>query len=198
MCLPGRFKREGVLKMANERPVQKPDAMRQPLVLFSLDHQRYAIALDRVRRSIRVVAITPLPEMPAIVLGVIDLGGTVIPVINLRKRFNHPARDLRLSDHILIVATEKRTVGLLVDETIGVIEAVSGDYTATGEVLPGLEYIEGVLRLEDGLILIHDLDRLLSLDEEDAIDRALEAKSEYASSIDMGSDENPGNEEGDE
>ncbi len=79
---------------------------------------------------------------------------------------------------------------------IGVNESVSGNSTDAGEILPGLEYIEGVLRLEDGLILIHDLDRLLSLDEEDAIDRALDAKKEHEISIDGGSDERPGNGDG--
>ncbi len=84
----------------------------RPLVVFALDDQRYALALARVQRCIRVVAITPLPEAPAIVLGIIDLGGGVIPVINIRKRFNHPPRDVRLSDYLIAATTGKRTVAL--------------------------------------------------------------------------------------
>ena len=64
----------------------RADATQRPLVVFSLDDQRYALPLARVHRCIRVVAITPLPEAPAIVLGIIDLGGAVIPVINIRRR----------------------------------------------------------------------------------------------------------------
>ena len=143
------------------------------LVVFSLDGQRYALALARVQRCIRVVAITPLPDAPAIVLGLVDLGGVVIPAINLRKRFNHPPRDVRLSDHLIIATTGKRTVALLVDETNGVIEASPESYAPAGEILPGLNLVDGAVKLENGLILIHDLDRLLSLEEETAIDRAL-------------------------
>jgi purine-binding chemotaxis protein CheW len=146
------------------------------LVVFLLDHQRYALSLTRVKRAIRVVAITPLPAAPAIVLGVIDLGGAVIPVINIRNRFNHSPRDVRLSDHFIIATTGKRTVALLVDETEGVIEVSPESCAPAGEILPGLPLVDGAVKLETGLVLIHDLDRLLSLDEERAIDRALEER----------------------
>ena len=159
--------------MAASESQKDAGALDRPLVVFSLDDQRYALALARVQRSIRVVAITPLPEAPAIVLGIIDLGGVVIPVIDIRKRFNHPPRDVRLSDHLIVATTGKRTVALLVDETKGVIEASPESYAPAGEILPGLELVDGAMKLEDGLILIHDLERLLSLEEETAIDRAL-------------------------
>jgi purine-binding chemotaxis protein CheW len=146
---------------------------RRALVVFSLDDQRYALPLARVHRSIRVVAVTPLPAAPAIVLGIIDLGGTVIPVIDVRKRFNRPPRDVRLSDHLIVATTGKRTVALLVDETKGVVEASSETYATANEIVPGLKVVDGAIKLADGLILIHDLERLLSLEEETAIDRAL-------------------------
>lgn len=152
-------------------------AVDQPLVVFSLDDQRYALALACVQRAISVVAITPLPEAPAIVLGMIDLGGVIIPVINIRRRFNHSPRDVRLSDHLIIATTGKRMVALLVDETRGVIQASPESYAAAGTILPGLRLVDGAVKLKDGLILIHDLDRLLSLEEETAIDRALRVNS---------------------
>ena len=151
------------------------ETMERSLVVFSLDNQRYALALDRVQRSIRVVAITPLPEAPAIVLGIIDLGGVVIPVIDIRMRFRHPPREVRLSDHLIVATAGKRTVALLVDETKGVIEVSPESYAPAGAILPRLEFLDGAMKLEDGLILIHDLERLLSLEEETVIDRALSA-----------------------
>jgi len=154
-------------------PPRLPDGSGRPLVVFSLDEQRYALDLGRVQRSIRVVAITPLPGAPGIVLGVVDLGGVVVPVIDLRRRFGHPPRDLRLSDQLLIASTPRRSVALLVDETNGVIEASPEGCAPASEILPSLALIDGAVKLEDGLILIHDLDRLLSLDEETAIDGAL-------------------------
>jgi purine-binding chemotaxis protein CheW len=148
------------------------------LVVFLLDDRRYALALDRVQRCLRVVAVTPLPEAPAIVLGIIDLGGVVIPVIDTRSRFHHPPREIHLSDHLLIATTGKRTVALLVDETKGVIEASPENHAPAEGILPRLEFVEGAVKLADGLILIHDLARLLSLDEETAIDRALAREEE--------------------
>jgi purine-binding chemotaxis protein CheW len=153
----------------------RAEAAERPLVVFSLDNQRYALALASVQRSLRVVAITPLPEAPAIVLGIIDLGGVVIPVVDIRRRFNHPPRDVRASDQLVVASTGKRTVALLVDETKGVIEISPESYAPAGEIAPRLELVEGAIKLEDGLVLIHDLERLLSLEEETAIDRALSA-----------------------
>jgi purine-binding chemotaxis protein CheW len=150
----------------------------RPLVIFSLDDQRYALDLASVQRSIRVVAVTPLPEAPPIVLGIIDLGGVILPVIDIRKRFNHQPREVRLSDHLVVAETGKRTVALLVDETNGVIEATLGSVAPADEILPGLGLVNGAMKLEDGLILIHDLERLLSLEEETAIDRALIRRGE--------------------
>jgi purine-binding chemotaxis protein CheW len=143
------------------------------LVIFALDEQRYALDLACVRRVIRVVAITPLPKAPSIVLGIIDLGGVVIPVINVRERFNHPQRDVRPSDHFIVCTTGKRTVALLVDATHGVMEGSSENCEPAGKILPGLELVDGAVKLADGLVLVHDLDRLLSLDEAAATDHAL-------------------------
>jgi purine-binding chemotaxis protein CheW len=144
-----------------------------PLVVFSLNGQRYALPLDRVHRSIRVVAITPLPAAPAIVLGVVDLGGVVIPVIDIRRRFNLPPRDVRLSDHLIVATAGKRTVALLVDETKGVLEPGPESYASASAIMPRLDLVAGAVKLEDGLVLIHDLERLLSLEDETALEQAL-------------------------
>lgn len=144
------------------------------LVIFSLGHQRFALALGSVQRSIRVVAITPLPEAPAIVRGVIDLAGAIIPVIDMRARFDLPPRKVSLSDHLIIATAGSRTVALLVDDTNGVVEASAENYARPGEILPGVVLLDGAIKLDDGLILIHDLERLLSPQDQAAIDRALE------------------------
>jgi purine-binding chemotaxis protein CheW len=145
----------------------------RPLVVFSLDGQRYALALHCVQRSLRVVAITPLPGAPSIVAGIIDLAGVVIPVIDIRARFKLPPRALHLSQHLVVATAAGRTVALLVDETNGVIEGPPGGAVPADTILPGLELVEGAVKLDDGLVLIHDLARLLSLEEGLALDRAL-------------------------
>ncbi|HUX39390.1 MAG TPA: chemotaxis protein CheW [Rectinemataceae bacterium] len=142
-------------------------------LVFTLDERRYALPLEGVQKSIRAVAITPLPEAPSVVLGIIDLGGSVIPVIDLRMRFKLPRRELRLSDQFILADTGKRNLALLVDETKGVIEVSPDRYTASGAIIPGLGPVGGALSLDDGMILIHDLELLLSLEEESTIDRAM-------------------------
>ncbi len=143
------------------------------LVSFALDRQHYAIRLGDVRRSIRVMTITPLPGAPEIVLGIINLGGEVLPVIDLRTRFGHPRRDVCLSDQLLIAMAGTRWVALRVDETLGVLDIPLTEIVSTDAILPGLPLVDGTIRCEDELILIHDLRRLLSLDEGTAIESAL-------------------------
>lgn len=147
----------------------------RPLVVFSLDGRRYGLELDLVSRVIRAVAVTPLPQAPSIILGVIDLGGAVIPVVDIRRRFNLPPREIRLSDQLVIAAAGGMTVALLVDDTPGVIDARSEICSGAGKILPGAKFIDGAVTLDDGLVLIHDLGRLLSLEEETAIAGALNA-----------------------
>ncbi|MDP2240847.1 MAG: chemotaxis protein CheW [Burkholderiales bacterium] len=144
------------------------------LVVFSLDGQRYALALAAVERVVRAIEITPLPKAPDIVLGIVNVQGRVIPLINVRRRFRLPEREMALTDQIVIAHTARRPVALVVDAVAGVLEYPEREAVAAQDILPGAGYVEGVVKLKDGLILIHDLDRFLSLDEEASLDRALE------------------------
>jgi len=143
------------------------------LLAFALDRQRYALSLSSVENSIRSVEITSLPKAPSIVKGVINVHGRIIPVIDVRKRFGLSQRELGPSDHMIIAHTSKRHVALVVDRVIGVIEATGREIVKTETVVPHTEYVAGVIKLPDGLILIHDLALFLSLDEEAALNDAL-------------------------
>ena len=143
------------------------------LVVFRLDAQRYAVPLIVVERIVRAVEVTPLPRAPAIVLGVIDVEGRVLPVLNIRRRFGLPDKDIRPKDQFLIAQTARRAVVLVIDEAQGVIERPSTDIVIPARIVPGLEQIQGVIKLEDGLGLIHDLEKFLSLDEARSLDEAM-------------------------
>lgn len=143
------------------------------LVVFMLDGQHYALHLFAVKRIVRVVETTPLPKAPEIVLGVINVGGGIVPVVDIRKRFRLPMREINLSDQLVIANTSQRSVALVVDSVLDVIEHSDKEMIAAEQILPRMEYVEGVVKLEDGLILIHDLDMFLSLEEEKALDDAL-------------------------
>ncbi|MDP2861973.1 MAG: chemotaxis protein CheW [Desulfobacterales bacterium] len=144
------------------------------LVNFNLDDQKYALFLSAVIRIIRVVEITSLPKAPEIVLGVINMHGLIIPVFDIRKRFRLPPRDMQLDDQMIVGYTSKRTVALLVDSVSDVIETSEEKIIASESILPGLAYVEGVVKTEEGMILIHDLEQFLSLQEEKALHEAME------------------------
>jgi len=143
------------------------------LIVFSLDRQRYALPLHMVDRVVRMVAITPLPKAPDIVLGVVNFQGRVIPVINMRRRFGLPEKEIALTDQLVVAHTSRRPVALVADAVHDVIAGSALNLIETEHVLPGVEYVEGVIKLEDGLILIHDLDKFLSLEEERNLNQAL-------------------------
>ncbi len=99
-------------------------------VVFTLDGQAYALHLSVVERIVRVVEVTPLPKAPEIVLGVVNVGGKIIPVIDIRKRFRLHGREIDLSDQLVIANTLHRRVALVVDSVIGVIERSVPEVTA--------------------------------------------------------------------
>jgi purine-binding chemotaxis protein CheW len=146
-----------------------------PLLVFHLDRQSYALRLAVVERTVRMVNVTPLPAGPDIVAGVINVHGRIIPVVDLRKRFRLPAREAALSDQLIIARTPTRPVALMADSASDVIECSEQEIVAADSIVPGMQYINGVAKLKDGIILIHDLGSVLSLDEERALAQAMSA-----------------------
>ncbi len=144
-------------------------------VVFTLDDQRYTLPLASVERVFPAAYITPLPQAPAIIMGVINVQGHVIPVINLRKRFRLAERELELSDQFIVGTTPRRTVALVVDTVLGVADFPTHDITPNIHIVPGLSPIAGVIKTIEDVLLIHDLDACLSLDEEEALDGASSA-----------------------
>lgn len=145
------------------------------LIVFALEGRRYALPLSDVDKVLRVMALTQLPKAPDIVLGVVNIRGQVIPVVDMRRRFHLPGRGIALTDQLIVAHTARRPVALIADAVLDVIAYPAQNTVAAEDILPDIEYVEGVAKLADGLILIHDLDKFLSLEEENALDHALEA-----------------------
>jgi purine-binding chemotaxis protein CheW len=142
-------------------------------VLFALDSGRYALPLATVERIVRAAQYTPLPLAPAAVLGVIDVGGDILPVFDLRRRFELPERPLALSDQFIVARTPRRKVVLVVDAALGVIDEPAQGAIDGARLAPATPHIRGVLSLPDGLVLIQDLERFLSAEENHALDIAI-------------------------
>jgi len=143
-------------------------------LVFSLDGWQIALRLSAVDLVIWAVEVTPLPEAPDSVLGLINVGGRVVPAINMRRRFGLPERDIGPDDRFIIAHSAKRTIALLADAVAGVMALLEGEVIRAEKILPGMEYIEGVIRLPDGVALIHDLERFLSMEEARMLNGALE------------------------
>jgi len=149
------------------------DDKRVDLLVFTLDEQRYALHFSAVERVVCAVEVTPLPQAPPIVLGVVNAQGRIIPVVNVRRRFGLPEREIDLGDTLILVRTSKRSVALAADAVGGLLERSEQQVVASATILAGVAYLDGVAKLEDGLILIHNLDTFLALEEERALDTAL-------------------------
>lgn len=152
----------------------------QVLVVFTLDQRRYALPLPVVQRVVHAVEITPLPQAPAIVLGVINVQGQIIPVVNLRRRFGLPDAVLNIDDQIIIAHPAKRRLGLVVNRVTDILTVSATNLIASARILPDLAQLEGVVKLEDDLILVHNLDAFLSLDEANTLQAAWQGLDDKA------------------
>jgi purine-binding chemotaxis protein CheW len=132
------------------------------------------LPLTSVVRVIRAAEVTPLPRAPQIVLGVIDVAGEVVPVLNVRERFRIAPKDIEVADHFILARAGERTVALAIDQAQGLMEAEPAEFVRADAIVPGVEQVHGVVKREDGLVLIHDLARFLALEEASALEEALE------------------------
>jgi len=133
------------------------------LFIARLDGQRYALRLQDVERVLRMVEITALPESPAAILGLINVQGRVLSVVDLRAWLHLPAREPAPEDVLVIVSTTAGTVALAADGVEGVSDWPEQASVPAEQIYPAPAQLEAVLKLADGLLLICDLDRLLAL-----------------------------------
>ena len=147
------------------------------ILVFTLDELAYALPLLTVVRVIHAIEIRHLPEAPEIITGIINVKGQIIPVADIRKRFGLVAHEIDPNDRLIIADTGKRQVAILVDTVTGIRDLAPRQLTVARETLPFAEHIRGVAKVDDGLVLIYDLDRFLSLDEEKELEQALKTKN---------------------
>ena len=105
----------------------------------------------------------------------------MLPVFNVRRRFGLPERDIDPSDHFLIARTASRSIVMVIDAAQAVMEHAATAITEASGISPGIEHIRGVIQLDDGLVLIHDLERFLSPDEARALDDAMSHQASHGS-----------------
>ena len=146
---------------------------KENFLIFTLSDLRCALPLASIVRILRVVEISHVPRAPEIVMGLVNVHGLVVPVLNIRKLFRLPEIEITLNDQLVLVQSATCLVAIVVDGTGGVVEYPAGDITQPEELHPGIPYLEGVAKQQEGIILIYNLDRLISLEGGPAIDSLL-------------------------
>ena len=138
-----------------------PDGRRH-LVVIRLGDTRIALRLSVVERVIRAVAVTPVADALEDVVGLVNVHGTVIPILDIRGVFGVPRKAIAPSDTFVIAGAGQWRVAIPAEEVLGAAEPAPGAVVPAGDILPGLsDFIEGAVTLDDGIILIYDLERFL-------------------------------------
>jgi len=141
------------------------------LVSFKLREEEFGVNILQVQEIIRMQEITNVPNAPDFVEGVINLRGRVIPIVDLRKRFGLEAKEHSKATRIIVVMIDQVTVGLIVDEVSEVLRIPEDTVEPPPPIVAGIEsdYIKGVGKLEDRLLILLDLNKILSREERSSL-----------------------------
>ena len=144
-------------------------------ISFSVGDEEYGLELLRVKEVIRVREITWLPKAPSFVKGIINLRGDVIPIVALRDKFGLEAKENTAMTRVIVVEVEGRLMGMVVDSASQVVRIPVDQIDPPPPVLGGFsqEFITGVGKLDDKLVILLNADAVLTLDEKKAL-RALD------------------------
>lgn len=143
------------------------------IVVFDIGRQRFGLAVDHVDRVLRAVALTPVPNAPAIVEGLINIAGTPLAALDLRKRFGLRAKPVDASDVLVVARAGGRKVAIRADRAMGVVKVGPAEVSDPRTILAGDVPIAGVAVLQDGLVLVQDPEAFLTQSEALELDRVM-------------------------
>ena len=134
------------------------------LVTFHIGEEEFGVDILAVQEIIRMMQITPVPRAPIYIDGVINLRGKVIPVVNMRSRFSLPVQEPTPQTRIVVMEFDQKIVGFLVDAVSEVLRIPASTVEEAPPVVAGIgsEYIRGVGKLGDRLLILLDLNYLLN------------------------------------
>lgn len=137
------------------------------LVVFNIGKELYGVGIESVHEIVKVPDITEVPDAPAFLQGVINLRGKIVPVVDLRKRLRLVGKEKTKSSRVLITENDGRLVGLLVDAVSEVLKIQPDAVEAPPEMISsiGVEYITGVAKVGEQLIILLELTKVLSVED---------------------------------
>ena len=144
------------------------------VVSFKLGSEEYGVDIAQVQEINRMVAVTHVPRAPQFMEGVINLRGQLIPIIDLRARFGMPRAEHTKNTRIVVTEIGAKRVGMVVDSVSEVLRLPVEDIEPAPEMITGVdtEYIRGVGKIEDRLIILLDLARIISGSEKRELESA--------------------------
>jgi purine-binding chemotaxis protein CheW len=144
------------------------------LVSFKLSDETYGIEITKIREIILVGEITRVPETPHYIKGLINLRSSVIPVIDLRARFSLAENELTEDSRIMVLNVGRRTIGIVVDSVNEVLRVSEEQISPAPPTVAsmGNQYMTGLVRLEEQLLILLDVDRLFGEEATAAVDVA--------------------------
>ncbi|HET7522356.1 MAG TPA: chemotaxis protein CheW [Bacillales bacterium] len=133
-------------------------------IVFQLNEEEYGVDILQVRSIEKMQAITRVPRAPEFVSGVINLRGVVTPVIDLRKRFSLKQRDTTEETRILVVDVDGTDAGLIVDHATDIVDIPVHAIEPPADIVGGVkaEYLHGVAKLKDRLLILLNLEKVLN------------------------------------
>ncbi len=169
---------EGTAKSAMQKfmgVAEKTKAISQ-FVTFTLAQEEYGITITKVQEIIGYQGFTRIPNVPDFIKGVLNLRGTVVPVVDLRKKFGMKEKEYSKFTVIIILEALGRIMGIIVDAISDVVSLTSQEIqdTPSFNVNVRTDFIQGMGKKDDKLIIILDMDKVLSQEELDALDSTIE------------------------
>ncbi len=135
-------------------------------LVFTLDDQSFALCLEAVERVLRAVYLRPVPEAPEVLLGLINMRGAIVPVLDIRKRFGLPSRPMEVEDRIIVSKAASRRIAIIADRVEGVAAFELDEMHAAGTILPDMEgRVTGIGISKDNTVLIYDINELFSVQD---------------------------------
>lgn len=152
------------IAMGNKKGVEDPILQ---WVTFRLEEETYGINVMQVQEVLRYTEIAPVPGAPSYVLGIINLRGNVVTVIDTRSRFGLPSTEVTDNTRIVVIEAENQVVGILVDAVAEVVYLRQSEIETTPNVGndESAKFIQGVCHKNDELLILVDLEKMLSEDE---------------------------------